>query len=205
MEGAHIIAIAGLSCSGKSTTARLIAEELSAPVLSLDDYYLPLTELTLEERKRCNFDAPEMFDMPLLQEHLWELLNSEPIAKPHYDFFEFTRVGACDIVEPAPYIVLEGQYSLFWSEINQLCRTRIFLDVTPLECLARRVYRDVHTRGRDETEVRWRFHNHVLPMFDRHIHPSRENATMVIEGPPNSQANAEKILGQVHVSGVRLA
>lgn len=181
----------------------MIATELGAPILSLDDYYIPLTGLTLDERKKCNFDAPEMFDMPLLHEHLWQLLNNQMIDKPTYDFFEFTRAEETERILPRPFVIVEGQYALFWKEINELARTRVFLDVSPMECLQRRLTRDVHTRGRDETEVRWRFRNHVLPMFDKHIHPSKENATLVIEGPPNSTQNAEKVLGTLRRATLR--
>lgn len=205
MSQVHVIALAGLSCSGKSTTARILAAELDAPLLCLDDYYLALTDLSLEERHACNFDAPEMFDMPLLQEHLWQLLNGEAIQKPTYDFIEFTRAPGTEIVHARDYVIVEGQYAMFWPEINKLSRTRVFMDVSPLECLRRRILRDVQQRGRDEAEVRWRFHHHVLPMYDRYIHPSKENATLLLTGPPNSQRNAEIILESVLVrSGAEL-
>lgn len=197
MSDVHVVAIAGLSCSGKSTTARLLAAELDAPLLCLDDYYLPLTELSMDERHACNFDAPEMFDMPLLRDHLWELLNGRPIQKPKYDFIAFTRAPETEAVEPSEFIVVEGQYAMFWPEINQLTRTRAFIDISPLECLRRRILRDVQQRGRDESEVRWRFHHHVLPMFDRFMHPSREHATLILDGPPNSARNAEIVLDAV--------
>jgi len=74
-----VIAIAGLSCSGKTTLAQKLSQRFDAPVIALDDYYLPLSEFSFEERAACNFDAPEIFDFQLLESHLRSLQREEPI------------------------------------------------------------------------------------------------------------------------------
>lgn len=173
----RVIAIAGLSCSGKTTLAQTLSRRLNAPIIALDDYYLPLSEFTFEERTACNFDAPEIFDHELLHSHLSRLHRREPIEKPVYDFVEFTRAQEIQVVEPAPTIILEGMYSLFWEPINALTHDRIFLDVAPEVCLQRRIDRDTAQRGRNPEEVRWRFERDVMPMYERFVYPSRRWAT----------------------------
>lgn len=176
----RIVAIAGLSCSGKTTLAHLFSERLNAPVLSLDDYYDPLSAFTLEERKRRNFDSPDIFDWELLLSHLLELKAGRSIHVPLYDFVEFTRSGERCRIEPPADIILEGQYALFHPDINQLATQRIFLEVDPQICLERRIRRDVEQRGRDPFEVQSRFERDVLPMYERYIAPTRTNATLTI-------------------------
>ena len=183
MEDVHILALAGLSCSGKTTVARLIARLTGAPLLPLDDYYLPLTEFTLAERHRANFDDPAIYDHELLRSHLLALRSGSVIEKPTYDFVEFTRGPERVRVEPHPLIILEGQYAFFWPEVGHLCDTKIFLQAEPSLCLERRLARDIGERGRDADEVHWRFSRHVLPMYERHVLPmAEEGLTVTVAG-----------------------
>lgn len=177
----HLIAIAGLSCSGKSTLANLLAERFSAPVIALDDYYLPFTDLTLGERTKLNFDAPEMLDFPLLVQDLERLQSGESIEVPIYDFVEFTRGVETRRLGPSGVVILEGQYSLFSSSVNRLAQTRVFLDVDPMVCLRRRIQRDTVQRGRTKDEVQWRFMRHVMPMYERYVGPSQVQSNLVVK------------------------
>lgn len=173
----RVIAIAGLSCSGKTTLAQELSRQFDAPVIALDDYYLALSEYTFEERTAFNFDAPEIFDHELLAQHLKTLHKGIAVEKPVYDFVEFTRAQETQLVYPAETVILEGMYALHWESINALCQERIFLDVDPAICLDRRIRRDTAQRGRTPDEVRWRFERDVLPMYERHVYPSRIWAT----------------------------
>ena len=60
----YIIGIAGGSGSGKSTFAKRLCEAFPDKValVSCDNYYLPHSDLTLEERKHLNYDSPEAFE-----------------------------------------------------------------------------------------------------------------------------------------------
>lgn len=194
VPGCHIIAIAGLTCSGKTTLARRIADLAEAPLLAFDDYYLPLTEYSLDERKRFNFDAPELFDHVLLAEHLAQLDSGLAVDTPTYSFTEFTRLPETRRIEATPVLVLEGQYALFWPEIYAQCQTRIYLDMDPQVCLARRIARDVADRGRTPDEVRWRFNEHVLPMYERHMKETRGNGSLFVRGEMDLDEVAGKVM-----------
>ena len=68
-----IIGIAGGSGSGKSTVAHKVAEGLatsSVAFIDMDAYYKNFTELTLDERRKLNWDHPDSFDFDLLCEQL---------------------------------------------------------------------------------------------------------------------------------------
>ncbi len=68
-----IIGIAGGTGSGKSTVARRIAEALtpaSVAFLDMDAYYRNFVQLTLDERRKVNWDHPDAFDIDLMVAHL---------------------------------------------------------------------------------------------------------------------------------------
>jgi uridine kinase len=193
----RIIGIAGLSCSGKTTLANRLANRLNAPVISLDDYYLSLDEIPFEARTQLNFDAPEMFDSRLLLTHLAQLKQGREILHPTYDFVTFTR-GIEEVrIEPSEYIVVEGQYALYWQEINALIDSKVFLDIDPLMCLDRRIARDVLQRGRSEEEVRWRFQRDVLPMYEAHMWPTSKEATICIRKIEEPHLLVESVLAAI--------
>ncbi|MEQ1822941.1 MAG: uridine kinase [Fimbriimonadaceae bacterium] len=175
----HLIAIAGLSCSGKTTLAQKLSETLTAPIIALDDYYLALRDFSFEQRTKCNFDAPEMFDHALLLDHLCRLRDGKPIQKPVYDFVTFTRSPETQVILPSSHVILEGMYSLLWPEINTLAEVRVFLDVEPATCLGRRIERDVSQRGRTPEEVAWRFERDVMPMYEKFLVPTKDSATHI--------------------------
>jgi uridine kinase len=186
-----------LSCSGKTTLANRLANRLDAPVISLDDYYLPFSELSFEERTRLNFDAPEMFDSPLLLQNLKGLKEGRDALHPSYDFVEFTRGMEEVRIPPSPYVVVEGQYALFWPEINSLFDVRIFLDIDPDVCLLRRIQRDTVQRGRTEEEVRWRFGRDVLPMYEQYMRGTADHASIVVRQVEEPHLLVETILAAI--------
>lgn len=193
-----VIAIAGLSCSGKTTLAHAVASLTRAQVLSLDDYYLPLTEYTLAVRHKMNFDAPEMYDFDQLGRDLDALQAGHEVDVPLYDFVEFTRSNETMRVRPDQYLIIEGQYALYRPEIAQRCSLKIFLDESADECLSRRIHRDAMQRGRTREEVQWRFMRHVLPMYERFVSPSRRHADLILE-----QMDVESSVSQVcHALGM---
>jgi uridine kinase len=106
-----IIGIAGGSGSGKSTVARNVAEHLttsSVAFIDMDAYYKNFPEISLEERKKLNWDHPDAFDYDLLCAHLEALSRRRPIQKPEYDFVTHLRRAETTRVEPADVVVIDG-------------------------------------------------------------------------------------------------
>src|SRR6476619_5209588 len=89
-----MIGIAGGSGSGKSTVARNVAELLttsSVAFIDMDAYYKNFTSLSLDERRKVNWDHPDAFDYDLLCSHLQALSKRNAIDKPEYDFVTHLR------------------------------------------------------------------------------------------------------------------
>src|SRR3954464_3320285 len=106
-----IIGIAGGSGSGKSTVARNVAELLTTPsvaFIDMDAYYRNFPQLSLEERRRLNWDHPDAFDYDLLCQHIEALSRRESIEKPEYDFVTHLRRDQPTHVEPTDVVVIDG-------------------------------------------------------------------------------------------------
>ena len=91
---AKIILIGGGSSSGKTyitTRALKNVDSSDITLISFDDYYKDISHLTIEERKKENFDHPSAFDWPLLIKHIEMLKEGKSIEKPIYDFNVLTR------------------------------------------------------------------------------------------------------------------
>ena len=84
-----IIGIAGGSGSGKTTVVKKLVAAMDSrrvSVMSQDNYYNDNKDLTLEERRKINFDHPDAIEFPLLVRHLEELRKGREIAMPTYSF-----------------------------------------------------------------------------------------------------------------------
>jgi len=84
-----VIGIAGGTGSGKTTVVDKIVESFTegeVAVLSQDSYYYDNGHLSLEERRKKNFDHPDSIEFSLLVDHIKKLKNGETIEEPTYSF-----------------------------------------------------------------------------------------------------------------------
>ncbi|MCE2766808.1 MAG: uridine kinase [Fimbriimonas sp.] len=193
-----VITIAGGTGSGKSTLAVDLSSELSAPVISIDDYYRPQNHRTFDERLALNFDEPAAIDHEFLLQQLDHLRRGQAVIKPVYDFSHHTRAEASEIIEPSGILIVEGLFAFAWEELRNQSLCKIFVD-TPVETrFERRLKRDIEERGRDCDEVTTRFTHHVNPMHELHVAPTICYADLVVSGLENPARNLELALKQIH-------
>jgi len=178
-----IIGITGGTGSGKTTVARRIYESLkgvNVVVIQQDAYYIDLSHLPLEERKKINFDHPSAFDNDLLVEHLKKLIRGEEIEKPIYSFTDYTRMKEAEKISPQDIIILEGIMVLVEKRIRDLLDIKIYVDADEDERFIRRLVRDTKERGRSMESVIEQYLNVVKPMFLQFVEPSKRYADIVI-------------------------
>ena len=179
-----VVGVAGGSASGKSAVVaelvRLVGETRTA-VVPHDAYYRDLSHLEMEERRRVNVDHPDSLETELLLRHLRALLAGERIEVPVYDFSTHTRAPRGKELEPAPVVVVEGILVLADERLRALMDLKVFVHVDEPERLARRLDRDVRSRGRTPESVRRDHRQRVQPMHERFVEPSRVWADLVIE------------------------
>ena len=125
-----IIALAGPSCAGKTTTSHRIIDRMAevgrrVQVVSLDDFYRPRDILIAESKaagKEIDFDSPATLDWAKLSAFIDDVLNGRTAYLPRFDFVEGFSVEERP-VEPDSYDCLSF-------EGIQACY-RQFLDLLP--------------------------------------------------------------------------
>lgn len=188
-----IIGIAGGSGSGKSTVARRVAQALPGArvaFIDMDAYYKDHQHLTMEERRRVNWDHPDAFDLDLLADHLTALGRGESIDKPVYDFVSHRRADETVRIEAADVIVLDGILLLVDARVRDRCDVKVFVDTDADIRLIRRIRRDMAKRGRPLEEILDQYLNTVQPMHLQFVEPSKRYADVIV---PRGGENAVAI------------
>jgi len=189
-----IVGIAGGSGSGKTTLVREILKLLpgqSVVVIPQDAYYKDNSQLSLEERRRINYDHPDSIDTDLLVRHLAALKAGRAIERPTYDFTTYTRQPATVHVEPVDVIIIEGILILENRRLRELMDLKLFVDTDADIRLIRRLTRDIQERGRTLDSVIQQYTETVRPMHLEFVEPSKRHADVIIpEGGLNEAAIA---------------
>jgi uridine kinase len=190
----YLIGVAGPSCAGKSHLAEHLAEKLDAALLHLDSYYRELDRLSLMQRARYNFDAPEALDSELLLQQARLLSAGETIAQPVYDFTTHTRTGETRELAPKSFVIIEGLFALHWESLRNLLKTKVFVDLDEEICLERRIERDIRERGRSRESVLEQYHATVAPMARKYAYPSRAYADIIVTGNDDISREVDAVL-----------
>jgi uridine kinase len=195
-----IIGIAGGSGSGKSTVARKVAEGLatsSVAFIDMDAYYKNFTELTLDERRKLNWDHPDSFDFDLLCEQLGRLAKGNAIDKPEYDFVTHLRSAKTRHIEPPAVVVIDGILLLVDERVRDLCDVKVFVDADADIRLIRRIKRDTRTRGRPLEEVLEQYLKTVQPMHLQFVEPSKRYADVIVPRGGHNAVAIEMIVAKI--------
>jgi uridine kinase len=195
-----IIGIAGGSGSGKSTVARNVADLLttsSVAFIDMDAYYQNFSSLSLDERRKLNWDHPDAFDYDLLCAHLQALGRREPIEKPEYDFVTHLRRAAPTRVEPADVIVIDGILLFVDDRVRELCDVKVFVDADADIRLIRRIERDTHVRGRPLDEIIEQYLSTVQPMHLQFVEPSKRYADVIVPRGGHNAIAIEMIVAKI--------
>ena len=174
----HVVGIAGPSASGKTSLALAVARKLEGVVFPLDAYYRDQRGVPEDA---INVDVPEAIEHHLMIDQLRALVLGVSIQQPIYDYATHARAPIRRNVAPSPFIVVEGLYALYWPEVRKLMGTSVFLALDHAECLQRRIERDGRERGRTRTEVAYQYESRVRPMYDLHVHPTRQQAQLILD------------------------
>lgn len=193
----YLIGVAGPSCAGKTELSRALRTKLGAALLPLDCYYFDLSDRTPDERARFNFDVPSALDHDRFLSQLSQLADGRAVDVPVYDFTTHTRTSRTERIEAREFIVVEGLFVLYWSDIRSLFGTKVFVDLDDAACLARRIHRDVRERGRTEESVINQFNQTVAPMADLYVRPTRENADIVVPGDNPLDASVGAVISHM--------
>lgn len=183
----YTIGITGGSGSGKTFFLKKLAEQFSDAeicFISQDNYYHPREQQREDEKGVKNFDLPEAIDHQQFYHDILQLKRGEVLHKTEYVFNNPNLTPKMLIFKPAPVIVIEGLFIQYFPDIEKELDLKVFIEAKDYVKLSRRIRRDSEERGYDLDDVLYRYHHHVMPVYEKLIEPLKHNADMVI--PNNS-------------------
>jgi uridine kinase len=178
-----VIGIAGGSGSGKTFFLHCFLNHFRTEevcLVSQDDYYIPVGEMTEEENKLFNFDLPDTIDDALFLKDINALLNGETVYKKEYTFNNVKATPKLLEIKSAPIIIVEGLFILHFKEIADRLDLKIFIDTEEEIALQRRLKRDLAERGYPEESILYKWFNHVVPAFKEYLLPYKSSCDKVI-------------------------
>jgi uridine kinase len=178
-----IIGIAGGSGSGKTFFLNSFLNHFKGnevALLSQDDYYFPVGEMTPEENKIYNFDLPSTIDDQQFLTDINKLTNAEIVYKQGYNFNNPLSTTEILEIKPAPILIVEGLFILHFETIARLLDLKVFIEAEDHIALARRIKRDGIERGYSEQDVCYKWHNHVVPAYKSFLLPYKNSCHKVI-------------------------
>lgn len=178
-----IIGIAGGSGSGKTTVAQRIAAGLAparVACVDMDAYYRHRPDLSLDARRRLNWDHPDALDFDLFAAHLDALSRREAVDKPIYDYATHLRRADVERVGPADVVIVDGILLFTDAAVRERLDVKVFVDADADERLIRRLTRDVAERGRPLDEIVDQYLTTVKPMHLQFVEPTKRYADVII-------------------------
>lgn len=199
----YIIGVGGSSGSGKTSVAAKLISSINTPwtvLISLDNFYKPLTE---EQRQLAfdnnfDFDEPDAVDLDLAYECFKSLKEGKKTSIPVYSFVDHNRIpGKSITLYGCSVVVIEGIYALHDQRILDLMDLKIFVDVDLDVCLARRLSRDIISRGRDLNGCISQWEKFVKPNAEKYVNPSMKNADVIIPSMGNNAVATQTVINHI--------
>lgn len=187
MPAPYTIGITGGSGSGKTFFIKAFSGHFKPQdvcLISQDHYYKPRDTQKIDGKGVKNFDLPEAIDRAQFHEDILKLKRGESLFKKEYAFN--TPNVKLDTLEfkPAPLLVVEGLFVQYFPEIEQELDLKIFIEAKDYLKLSRRIRRDNEERGYDLDDVLYRYHHHVMPIYESLIEPLKHKSDFII---PNNE------------------
>jgi uridine kinase len=179
----YIIGVAGGSGSGKTYFARELQKKLgdkTCVIIYQDNYYIDQSHRFDGDGGSVNFDHPSSLDFDLLASDLSMLKMGKNINVPIYEFSTHKRLSETITCEPRKIILVDGILILDSHKVLAQLDEAIFFDTSEELRFERRLYRDVHERGRSPDGVKKQFELQVRPMHNQFVQPSRVHAKTIV-------------------------
>ncbi len=197
MKRPLLILVSGASGSGKTTFCSELYKKLSVfykgTIISQDDFYFD--KINIPMYNNClNYDHPNSFDWKTILDTIHLILNNEPVKIYKYDFTKSEPTNDYyNVDNNLDFIILEGLYTLYNQEINNLASLKIFIDTDLDECIIRRIMRDTKDRKRPIDTIIERWRKVVRPMYKLYVEPTKFNSDIIIPWYDNKEVAIQTI------------
>lgn len=195
------ILISGPSSSGKTTFSmrlriQLMVNGIRPVVISLDNYFVNREDTPRDENGEWDFEDLHALDLPLLAQHMTELLEGKEVSLPTYNFETGKREyrGNKLQLEPDDVCILEGLHALnpeLMPSVPAEAKFKIFVSAltsvnldnhnwiaTTDVRLIRRIVRDYRYRGYSALDTIGRYES-VRRGEEKWIYPYQEEADVM--------------------------
>lgn len=165
-----IVAIDGMSAAGKTTVAGLLSQRWAAPVVHMDDFFLPAELRTAE---RLSEPGGNVHYERFAEEVLAPLCRGEAFSYRRFSCSRMDYAGAVPIAA-APVVIVEGAYALH-PRFGDYADVTVFFAVSP-DLQKRRII------ARGGAEVWPNFETRWIPMENRYheAYETRKRAQIVL-------------------------
>lgn len=188
MTKPFVVGITGGSGSGKTHFLNQLMEGFSPNEICLfsqDNYYKKRDEQEKDDKGFENFDLPTAIRKDAFASDLVKLINWETIELTEYTFNNASVTPEVIKLSPAPILVVEGIFALYYEEVKKLLDLKLFVEAPDFLMMKRRILRDGNERGYDLDDVLHRYEHHVMPTYRKYIQPCRYEADFIIPNEKN--------------------
>lgn len=183
MKKPFIVGITGGSASGKTLfLERLLSSFDPGEVclISQDNYYKPRHQQPVDSQGIHNFDTPFSIDFEQYATDIRKIQEGETVYREEYTFNNAAKKPKMLTFAPAPVVVVEGIFVLYYPELADLLDLKIFIDAKDHIKLKRRIIRDKVERGYDLDDVLYRYEMHVMPTYEKYIEPFKSESDLIV-------------------------
>ena len=178
-----IIGVAGGSGSGKTYFAKDLLSKLGSDICEIvyqDNFYIDQSQRFDFDGGTVNFDHPSSIDFNFLAKCLAQLKSGKATEIPIYDFSTHKRQQQTVRIDPKPVVIVDGILIFHSEAVRSQLNELLFFETSEEIRFQRRLYRDIHERGRTEEGVRNQFNRQVKPMHDEFVEPSKRFANVIV-------------------------
>jgi uridine kinase len=164
-----IIAVAGVSGSGKTTVLKKLQRYFGGTDLSSDWYYNDNSHLSKEQRDILNFDIPEGIGFAELASDLQKLSTGQNALVPQYDFHTHTRKTEKKAISADDIFFVDG--ILILHALPDSFSFKVYVDAPDEIARERRIARDIAERGRTREQAEKQYEATVRPSQEIYVKP----------------------------------
>ena len=158
-----------------------LAEETGCGLgLCGEDHARRIPVQPVDEQGIANFDTPHSIDFEQYATDIRKIQDGETVYREEYTFNNAAKKPKLLTFSPAPVVVVEGIFVLYYPELADLLDLKIFIDAKDHIKLKRRIIRDKVERGYDLDDVLYRYEMHVMPTYEKYIEPFKSESDLIV-------------------------
>lgn len=195
-----IVGITGGSGVGKTTLINKLYKEFDGKIttLSLDNYYKPKSEQSIDDNGVTNFDLPTALDTKQLEKDLSLLSKNEVVKQKIYTFNNPDKEDNYLNIEPNEILIVEGLFVMHYPFVKSKLDYSVYLSVDRDKQLERRLKRDMTERNYTKESILYQWHNHVIPSYDNFVRPYKKESDLIITNNTDFDDNINILTKVIH-------